>query len=140
MPGYLTSMMVLLEADKWLNKLADTLTKIPKRSPLEDTVLSLATKVTKDYLRFTYSPAPTLAPPLAVASIDPPTKTPGSENLVGNGISQYAFAGAIGPDIASAANPLALNHDWVASTLHKGSPRRAWKNARTTSFVLDSLT
>ncbi len=139
MPGYLTSMMVLIEADKWLLTLENALNKVPKRSDLENAVLSLAHRVRNDYLRFSYSPTASLSPPRAVASIEPPTKVPGSENLVGNGISQYAFAGSIGPDIASASSILALNQGWVASTMHKGSPRRAWKNARTTSFVLDSL-
>jgi hypothetical protein len=139
MPGYLTSMMVLLEADKWLLNLETALDKLQNPSILESTAKDLAHRARNDYLRFSYSPKPTLAPPVAVAAIDPPTKTPGSENLVGNGISQYAFAGALGPDIPAAANALALNHDWVAATMHKGSPRRAWTNARTTTFVLDAL-
>jgi hypothetical protein len=123
-------MMVLIETDKWLADLEDTLNKkdAAGRSKLEDTVLDLAHRVRNDYLRYTNSQA---------RAGFPPTQTTKIDNKIGDGLSQYAFAGAIGPDIPSAGNIMALNQRWVGATMHKGSQRRAWQNASTTKLILD---
>src|SRR5215467_6243917 len=92
-------------------------------------MLGLAHKVRNDYLRFEYTVTPEGMPPHKKTNI---------ETKVGDGLSQYAFAGALGPDFPAAADILAINHRWVADTLHKGSSRRAWKNAHTTEFILHS--
>jgi hypothetical protein len=130
MPGYLTSMMVLIETDKWLADLENTLNgkAAAGRSKLEETVLGLARRVRNDHLRYVNSAARTGFPPTQTTAID---------NQVGTGLSQYAFAGAIGPDLPAAGNILALNQRWVAETIHQGSQRRAWKTAGTTQYVLD---
>jgi hypothetical protein len=130
MPGYLTSMMVLIETDKWLGDLEDTLNKkdAAARSKLEAAVLDLAHKVRNDYLRYVNS--------LSLKGFPPPQNTQ-IDNKIGDGLSQYAFAGALGPDIAAAGNILALNQRWVSDTMHQGSQRRAWQKAGTTKFVLN---
>ena len=130
MPGYLTSMMVLIETDKWLADVEDTLNKkdAAGRSQLEDKVLDLAHKVRNDYLRYTNN--------LGMTGFAPPQNTK-IKNGVGDGLSQYAFAGALGPDFPAASNILALNQRWAANTMHQGSPKRAWQNANTTRFVLN---
>ena len=132
MPGYLTSMMVLIESDRWLFALQDAIKKVKNPSPLEKKLGQLAGEV-RDALRYGYEPAvansPVL-PPLDVAQI---------KNGIGGGLTRYAYAGALGSDFPAAGNILALNHGWVSDTMHKGSPRRAWRDAGTTRFVLDSL-
>ena len=131
MPGYLTSMAVLIEADKWLERVETAISAkdIFTRTKLDDTVLDLAHKVRNDYLRFSYAVTPEGMPPHAKTKDD---------MKVGGGLSQYAFAGSLGPDIPAASNILAMNQRWVADTMHKGSPRRGWRNAHTTEFVLYS--
>lgn len=130
MPGYLTSMMVLIETDNWLADVENTIGKrmSSEQSPLEKKVIYLAGKVRNDYLRYANS--------LGMGGFPPPQNTK-IENKVGDGLSQYAFAGAIGPDFPAASNILALNQRWAANTLHQGSPKRAWQNANTTKFVLN---
>jgi hypothetical protein len=150
MPGYLTSFMVLTEADQWLGDLEEALGRVASPSELEKTVRDLAHKVRQDYLRLsTYSPRNEGMPPSSIAKIDRPPNVhkpdptsmgPKYEDTIGNGITQYAFAGAIAHDIPAAGNILALNQKWVANTMHRGSPRRAWQNAGTAKFVLDSVT
>lgn len=129
MPGYLTSMMVLIETDKWLADLEDTLNKkdAAARSKLEEKALYLAHRVRNDYLRYSKNPEMKGFPPDQPAKID---------NQVGNSLSRYAYAGAIGPDLAAAGNILALNQRWVGDTMHKGSWRRAWQKAGSTEYVL----
>ncbi len=124
-------MMVLTETDRWLGQLADTLGRRANPTPLEAKMLTLANQA-KQYLHFSYDPqvADETFPPVSPAKI---------KNSVGNGITQYAYAGAIGPDFPAAAEILTLNQRWVAETMHKGSPRRALKDAGTTEFVLNCI-
>ncbi len=133
MPGYLTHAMILIETEKWLGDVEESLKGRVSAgqglSELERKVLDLAEK-TRKYLR--YEPSPTISdlPPAAPAVID---------NGIGNGISQYAFAGSIGPDFPAASNILVLNQRWAYDTLHKGSPRRAWEKAGTTEFITKAI-
>jgi hypothetical protein len=60
-------------------------------------------------------------------------------NGVGNGISQFAFVGSLGPDIPAAGYILALNQEWASRQLHRGGPRRAYEQVKSTTFVLKLL-
>jgi len=137
-PGYLTSMAVLIEADNWLEQVETALNAkdIFTRTKLDSAMLNLAHRVRNDYLRFEFS---VTSPNTGGSSKGmPPHAKTKIETKVGDGLSQYAFAGALGPDFPSAGNIMALNQRWVGETLHKGSSRRAWRNAHTTEFVLYS--
>ncbi len=124
-------MMVLTETDRWLGQVADTLARRPNPTDLESKISTLATQA-RQYFHFSYDPqvADDTFPPVCSAQI---------ENNIGSGITQYAYAGAIGPDFPAAAEILSLNQRWVADTMHKGSPRRALKDAGTTEFVLSCI-
>lgn len=124
-------MMVLTETDRWLGQVADTLGRRANPTPLESKILLLANQA-KQYLHFSYDPQ-------AVDETFPPVSPAKIDNNIGSGITQYAYAGAIGPDFPAAAEILALNQRWVAETMHKGSPRRALKDAGTTEFVLSCI-
>ena len=54
MPGYLTSMAVLIEAEKWLGDVENALNKkdIFSRTKLDEKILSLAHKVRSDSYSF----------------------------------------------------------------------------------------
>jgi hypothetical protein len=134
MPGYLTSFMVLIEADNWLDQVVTKLGEVSQKrklTPLENKIALLAAQA-HEYIHFSYDPAVANDhfPPVFSAKID---------NGIGSGMTQYAFAGAIGPDFPAAANILALNQNWVADTMHKGAPRRAFKQSKSTEFVLGCL-
>jgi hypothetical protein len=131
MPGYLTAIKTLIDADAWLGKIVETLGPDPGKSPLENQMVVLATKV-RDYFRFTYDAA-------AVNEHFPPTRPVQIDNQPGSGLSKYAVTGALGPDLPAAANILAVNQRWISDTMHKGSPRRAWQDAGTTTFVTAPL-
>src|SRR5262245_1260196 len=132
MPGYLTSIMILIETDKWLGEVQTRLNGRASPTPLEQKMLDLATRA-RQHLRFAYEPSAYVSklPSPSLALID---------NHIGEGISQFAYAGAIGPLFPAAANILALNQSWVADTMHQGAVRTAFKNAGSTSFVLNAIT
>jgi hypothetical protein len=129
MPGYLTNMAVLIEAEKWLGLVEDAINNkdVFKRSKLDDQIVNLAHKVRYDYLRFKFESFSEKSYPHELTSI---------KNKIGDGLAKLAFAGSLGPDFIAAGNVLALNQRWVSDTIHKGAPRRSWKNAHTTEFVL----
>jgi hypothetical protein len=137
MAGYLTHLYVLIESEKWLRELERALSV--KRSRLEAQQNQLAEFEQRFLDLATRS--------RAHLSADRPSSRefgrefPGAdiENGVGSGISKYATVGSIGPDFPAAANILALNQRWVAETMHKGSPRRAWVEAGSTQFVTNFL-
>jgi hypothetical protein len=134
MPGYLTHVMVLIETEKWLSelerKLSDKKTASGGSLPdLEAKALDLATKA-RQYLRFVPPTEGAVLPPASPAEI---------KNKIGDGISQYAYSGSIGPDFPGAAYIFALYQRWVHETMHKGSPRRAWVKAGSTEFVINFI-
>ena len=133
MPGYLTNAMILIETVNWLAELETVLTTREKNqgslSNLEATVLKRA-RETREYLRYVPSTTSTALPPAFPAKID---------NKVGHEISQYAYAGTLGTDFPGAAAITAINQRWVFHTMHKGSPRRALRDAGSTRFVINFI-
>ena len=124
--------MVLIETVNWLAELEAVLSKREKLgslSKLEATILKRA-RETREYLRYVPSTTSTALPPAFPAKID---------NKVGDGISQYAFAGTLGTDFPGAAAITALNQRWVFHTMHNGSNRRALRKAGTTDFVVNFI-
>jgi hypothetical protein len=123
--------MILIETDKWLGEVQTRLSGRVSRTPLEQKILDLATQA-RQHLRFEYEPSAHVSklPSPSLAQID---------NHIGEGISQFAYAGAIGPLFPAAANILALNQSWVADTMHQGAVRTAFKNAGSTAFVLNAM-
>jgi hypothetical protein len=129
-PGYLTHAMILIKAEQWLGELAAALERRRTAqasclSETEEALLALA-RQSQSLLR---------VDPAAPQGL-PATRI---ENGVGTGLSRYAFAGAIGMDFPITGYVLALNHEWVAHTLHRGAPRRAWVKAGSTEFVLNLI-
>lgn len=131
MPAYLTHAMVLIRMSQWLELLRTriddrraTLQLAGRPLPdLDERLYHLAGR-TLTYLR----EDPTVAADVAL----PTTRI---TNGVGDRISKFAFVGSLGPDLPAAAYPLAINHDWAWHTLHKGAPRRAWVDSKSTMFV-----
>ena len=124
--------MVLIETANWLSDVETVLAKREKLqgvtlSKLEALMLKRA-RETREYLR--YAASSTVLPPVSPAKID---------NKVGDGISQYAFAGTLGTDFPGAGAIVALNQRWVFNTMHNGSNRRALRKAGSTDFALNFI-
>jgi hypothetical protein len=128
MPGYLMNMMVLIDTDNWLGQIIDKLGRKDKKGA-ESKIFDLASQAYK-YLHFGYDAPTENFPEVSPADI---------KNNIGSGITQYAFMGAIGPDFPAAGNILALNHGWVAATMHIGAPRHSLKKAGSTEFVKNCI-
>jgi hypothetical protein len=134
--------MVLIESERRLEELHEHLTLKEQHlkaqgghlSDVETRIRDLAAQA-RGYLRFQYDSS------LVKEVIDklPRPSTANITNGVGSGISQFAYAGALGPDFPAAANILAINQRWVADTLHQGAPRRAWEKAGSTQMILRAL-
>ena len=127
-------MMVLIEADRWLGELETDLApggRRPAKSALEQRLRDRAGQA-RQYLRFAYDPTTPAAklPPPSPARIT---------NHIGDGISQFAYAGSIGPIFPAASDILALNQRWVSDVIHHGAIRTAFQNAHSTSLVLDAI-
>jgi len=131
MPGYLTHAMVLIRMIAWLGELRkgikDRRDAGKPLSALDERLDQLAA-LTLGYL--TTDPSSQQAGTLPVTRIT---------NGVGSGISQYAFAGSLGPDIPAAGNILAINQEWATRQLHRGGPRRAFEQVKSTALVLKLL-
>jgi hypothetical protein len=135
MPAYLTHAAILIKMTEWLELLRaqiaarrTTFTAAGKPMNALDERLDYLAGQTLFFLR----EDPTTAAEVAL----PVTQI---KNGVGSQLSKYALVGSLGPDLPAAGYILAMNQDWAWHTLHNGEPRRARKNARTTTFVLKLL-
>ena len=135
MPGYLTHAMVLIEAVRWLQTVRTnidvrtTSRKTKGKGPiaLDDRLYALAGRALTFLVE---TPVPAARSSLPVARI---------KNGIGDGMSQWALVGSLGPDLPAAGYILAMNHDWAWRQLHNGGTRRAWVDAKSTSLVLKLL-
>src|SRR5438105_11081052 len=99
--------MVLIETDSWLGQVVDKLNKSEQRlaergtylTPLEANIRDVATRARR-YLRVQYDAS-------MPVSLLPPPSPARIENGVGEGISQFAYAGALSPDFPAAGHILA---------------------------------
>ena len=133
MPAYLTHAQVFIEMVAWLaliREKIDARRKLRGTDPLgalDERFYYLAGRVL-DHLE---NPVPSLATAtMPVAHI---------KNGVGDGLAQFGFVGSLGPDFAAASYILAMNQRWASATMHNGAPRRAWVDAKSTTFILKLL-
>ncbi|HYN82253.1 MAG TPA: protein-arginine deiminase family protein [Gemmatimonadaceae bacterium] len=135
MPAYLTHAAVVIKMAEWLEMLRAQIEVRRTRfaaigqpmTSLDERLYYLAGQ-TLHFLR---------EDPAAAADVALPVTE--IKNGIGTRLSKYALVGSLGPDLPAAGYVLAMNQDWAWHTLHNGEPRRAKKNARTTTFILKLL-
>jgi hypothetical protein len=139
MPGYLTHAMILIRTDQFLAELEEALEQYRRQlsgqgkciPPLEARLLRLARAV-----RRSLQPPPQLQLPRA----DVEDAFDATRRGVGDGYSQHAFVGSIGPDLPEAGYIFALNQRWAANTMHGGGARRSYATSPgTDDFALALL-